>query len=193
VRADAIRNRNALLDAARAEFQLEGLGAQIDAIAAKAGVGVGTLYRHFPTKEALLSVLVQEHLDRLNASAEAAARAADPWDAVAGLIWAFAAFEAEDRGMLDILSQSAAQPDGAAAAVSTILTRLDVAVAQAQAAGLMRTDVSSQDVLLAVCGIGKITTTGVDGDEGRWKRLIAVTLDGLRAARVRPAPSRRSR
>jgi AcrR family transcriptional regulator len=178
VRADAVRNRTALLEAARAEFQREGLGAQIDAIAAQAGLGVGTLYRHFPTKEALLAVLVQEHLDRLSASADAAARADDPWDAVAGLIWAFAAFEAEDRGMLDILSQSATQPDGAKAAVGAILARLDDAVVRAQVTGLMRTDVSSRDVLLAVCGIGKIAAS--DGDSGRWKRLIAVTLDGLR-------------
>ena len=180
MRADALRNRETLLQAARAVFQRDGLAAQMDAVADTAGLGVGTLYRHFPTKEALIAVLVQEHLDRLAASAEVATRAAECYEAVAGLVWAFATFEAEDRGMLDILTQSAAQPAGAEAALGAILTRLDRAVTTAQAAGLMRTDVSAQDVLFAVCGVGKVVTPCTDGDKDRWKRLISVILDGLR-------------
>src|SRR5437016_12048256 len=65
MRADALRNRRVLLDAARAVFQRDGLAAQMDDIAACARLGVGTLYRHFPTKEALIEVMIQERVDRL--------------------------------------------------------------------------------------------------------------------------------
>jgi AcrR family transcriptional regulator len=181
MRADAVRNRTTLLQAARVVFQRDGLSAQMDVIADTAGLGVGTLYRHFPTKEALLAVLVEEHLDRLIAGAEAAAEAEDAWEAVTRLVWAFASFEAEDRGMLDILSQSAAQPAGAQAAITALMDRLETVVARAQSAGKMRSDVSAQDVLVAVCGVGKMTALASPDDAQRWERLIEVFLDGLRA------------
>jgi AcrR family transcriptional regulator len=162
------------------------------AMTGPAGFGVGTLYRHFPTKEALIGVLVQEHLDRLTVSAEMAVQADDPWQAVEGLIWALATFEADDRGMLDILTHSAPQSECAEAALGALVARLDRAVVRAQAAGQMRGDVSAQDVLLLVCGVGKMVMASSDTDEGRWQRLIAVTLNGLRAPRPRPrsVPSR---
>jgi AcrR family transcriptional regulator len=181
MRADAVRNRTTLLQAARLVFQRDGLSAQMDVVADTAGLGVGTLYRHFPTKEALLAVLVEEHLGRLIAGAEAASEAADAWQAVTRLVWAFASFEAEDRGMLDILSQSAAQAEGARAAITALMDRLEAVVARAQSAGKMRSDVSAQDVLVAVCGVGKMTALASEDDAQRWKRLIDVFLDGLQA------------
>jgi len=187
MRADAVRNRKALLQAAREVFQRDGLAAQMDVVADTAGLGVGTLYRHFPTKEVLLAVLVQEHLGRLTARAEAAAQAEDPWEAVARLVWAFASFEAEDRGMLDILTQSAAQPDGAQAAIAALMARLRAVVARAQSAGKMRRDVSAQDVLVAVCGVGKITALASEDDPQRWKRLIDVFLSGLHVPTIASA------
>jgi AcrR family transcriptional regulator len=181
MRADALRNRAALMDAARAVFRRDGLAAQMDAIAETAGLGVGTLYRHFPTKEALIAVLVQERLERLSASAEVAVRADDPWEGLAGLVWALATFEAEDQGMVDILTDSAAaQPPDVGAAMRTFVERLGVAVTRAQAAGQMRTDVSADDVLIAVCGIGKMMSLGAEDGAGRWRRLVQVVLDGLR-------------
>jgi AcrR family transcriptional regulator len=180
LRADALRNRALLLDAARAVFQRDGLAAQMDVIAETAGLGVGTLYRHFPTKEALIAVLVQERLDRLVTSAEAATRAEDPWEAVSSLVWDLATFEAEDRGMADILTESSAQlelPDGP---MTALMDSLSTVVASAQAAGQMRNDVSAQDVLVAVCGVGKMMALGSDDGDGRWRRLVSVILDGLR-------------
>jgi AcrR family transcriptional regulator len=189
LRADAVRNRTVLLRAAREVFQRDGLAAQMDVVADTAGLGVGTLYRHFPTKEVLLAVLVEEHLGRLTAGAEAAAQAEDPWEAVARLVWAFASFEAEDRGMLDILTQSAAQPDGAQAAITALMARLRAVVARAQTAGKMRPDVSAHDVLVAVCGVGKMTALASEDDPQRWKRLIDVFLGGLRVPTVATARS----
>ena len=180
MRADAVRNRGALLEAAQAVFQRDGLSAQMDAIAETAGLGVGTLYRHFPTKEALIAVLVQEGYERLIASADVATRAEDPWAGVEGLVWAIASFEAEDRGMLDIVTASAAEPASAEAANAALLERMSSVVARAQAAGEMRRDVSALDVLVAVCGVGKMMAPAAPDGEGRWRRLVKVILDGLR-------------
>jgi AcrR family transcriptional regulator len=179
-RADALRNRALLLDAARTVFRRDGLAAQMDAIAETAGLGVGTLYRHFPTKDALIAVLVRERLERLTASAEEAVRARDPWAGVAGLVWALATFEAEDQGMVDILTDSAAQTADVSAAMSAFVDRMAVSVSRAQTAGEMRSDVSADDVLVAVCGVGKMMTPGGDPGDGRWRRLVQVILDGLR-------------
>ena len=178
-RADAVRNREAILVAARAVFRRDGLAAQMDAIAEAAGLGVGTLYRHFPTREALIAVLIEEHQQRLLASAAAAARLADPWAAVADLVWQLATFEAEDRGIADILADEYTRAGRAAASMTTFMEYLAAVMVRAQAAGAMRQDVSAEDVVFAVCGVGKMMRP--DDDPGRWQRLVGVFLDGLRA------------
>jgi AcrR family transcriptional regulator len=182
LRADALRNRAILLDAARSVFQRDGLAAQMDAIAEVAGLGVGTLYRHFPTKEALIAVLVQEGADRLVRSAQAATRNEDAWEAVSSLVWSLATFEAEGRGMVDILTDQSAQIEGPDMAMTVLMESLRTVVARAQAAGQMRDDVTAQDVLVAVCGVGKMMGAVPDGGDGRWRRLVRVILDGLRTS-----------
>src|SRR5689334_15627843 len=133
LRADAQRNRARMLEAARTVFQRDGLAAQMDAIAAEAGLGVGTLYRHFPTREALIDVLIAERLQQLLASAETAAENTDAWTAVEDLVWRFATFEAEDRGMADILSDYRSRAmDTPDAPVAAIMDHLTAAVAHAQ-------------------------------------------------------------
>jgi AcrR family transcriptional regulator len=185
MRADAQRNRALILDAARTVFRRNGQSAQMDAIAETAGLGVGTLYRHFPTREALIAVLVQERLGRLVTSAQAATRANDPWEAFASLVWELATFEAEDRGMVDILTVSSVQLERPDASMTVLMESLGTVVARAQAAGQMRRDVSAQDVLVAVCGVGKMMESGSDDGDGRWRRLVRVILDGLRTPATR--------
>jgi AcrR family transcriptional regulator len=170
-----------MLEAARTVFQRSGLAAQMDAVAAEAGLGVGTLYRHFPTREALIDVLVEERLERLLASTENAADNVDPWAAVEDLVWRFAAFEAEDRGMADILSDYRSRAmDAPDAPVAAFMDHLTAAVARAQSAGAMRTDISAIDVLTAVCGLGKMVGPATASDPQQWRRLVGVLLDGLR-------------
>ncbi|MBV9173211.1 MAG: TetR/AcrR family transcriptional regulator [Chloroflexi bacterium] len=180
LRADAQRNRARMLEAARTVFQRDGLAAQMDAIAAEAGLGVGTLYRHFPTREALIDVLIAERMQQLLASAESAANKVDPWAAVEDLLWRFAAFEADDRGMADILSDYRARAmDVPDAPVAAFMERLSAAVARAQSAGAMRADISAMDVLTAVCGLGKMVGPASSNDPDQWRRLVGVLLDGL--------------
>ena len=181
LRADAQRNRARMLEAARKVLQRDGLSAQMDAIAAEAGLGVGTLYRHFPTREALIDVLIAERVEQLLASASSASDNGDAWAAVKDLVWRFAAFEAEDRGMADILADYRSRAsDRSDAPVAAFMEHLSAAIARAQAANLMRSDVSAIDVLTAVCGIGNIVRPVSASDPEQWRRLIGVLLDGLR-------------
>ena len=181
LRADARRNRARMLDAARVVLQRDGLAAQMDAIAAEAGLGVGTLYRHFPTREALIDVLIAERMRELVASAESAADNVDPWTAVENLVWRFAAFEAEDRGIADILSDYRSRAmDTPDAPVAAFMDHLSAAVARAQSAGAMRADISAMDLLTAVCGLGKMVGPATASDPEQWRRLVGVLLDGLR-------------
>jgi AcrR family transcriptional regulator len=172
-----------VLEAARTVFQRDGLAAQMDAIAAQAGLGVGTLYRHFPTRASLIAMLIEEHLERLLASAEAAAaQEDDPWAALEGLVWQLATFEAEDRGMVDILADEDPRSVPAETSGAVLMDRLGTVVARAQAAGAMRDDISALDLLVAVCGIGKMMRPGTDDDPARWRRVVSVILDGVRTA-----------
>ncbi|MBV9546614.1 MAG: TetR/AcrR family transcriptional regulator [Chloroflexi bacterium] len=188
LRADAQRNRARMLDAARTVFQRDGLSAQMDAIAAEAGLGVGTLYRHFPTREALIDVLIAERLEQLVASAVSATENADAWAAVEDLLWRFAAFEAEDRGMADILSDYRSRAmDSPDAPVAAFMDYLSAAIARAQSSGEMRSDVSAMDVLTAVCGLGKMVGPASATDPDQWRRLMGVLVDGLRRRTQEPA------
>ena len=180
-RADARRNYEKVLAAAREAFAEGGESTSLEEIARRAGVGIGTLYRHFPTREALIDVLIAERMQQLLASAESAANKVDPWAAVEDLLWRFAAFEAEDRGMADILSDYRARAmDVPDAPVAAFMERLSAAVARAQSAGAMRADISAMDVLTAVCGLGKMVGPASSNDPDQWRRLVGVLLDGLR-------------
>ena len=107
-RADARRNRARVLEAARTCFGESGLEAQVDEIARCAGVGVGTVYRHFPTKEALYEALASDHFLRLAATAREALGGADSWEAFSGFMRRAAELQASDRALAEVM---AAQPE----------------------------------------------------------------------------------
>jgi AcrR family transcriptional regulator len=183
-RADAVRNRASVIDAAKAAFAEEGLDADMASIAQRAGVGVGTVYRHFPTKEALLGALMSDHFERLLAIAEQAeADGHSSWDAVEQMVWNCARQSAEDHGLCEILAQAPAQIGalGAAQRLREVSGRL---VAAGVADGSVRSDATVADIPMMMCGFGKIAAlehrgagpAGLD-----WHRYITIMLDGLRA------------
>jgi len=179
LRADARRNRERILAAAQAEFVLNGGDAQMDAIAARAGVGVGTVYRHFPTKEALVAQLVRARFEGFVASARTALEVEDPWEAFASLMHAIAAACAKDAG-----TQHAFLPGdpglGRRMATETGLVGLSQQIIdRGQAAGVIRPDFSAQDVGMVMCGLASSMTHGDSAWD--WRRHLAFVLDGLRA------------
>jgi AcrR family transcriptional regulator len=174
-RADARRNYEKLVAAARAVFTEDGTSAPLEDIAGRAGVGIGTLYRHFPTRQALLEAVYVDEV-------EAMARAADelsglpPWDALSLWLHQYVGFAATKRALNEALVETA--PDSnVLVACRTALTRAGTAlVERAQREGVIRPDTNFSDVVRMVAGIAMVPTE----DPEQKERLLDLALDGLR-------------
>jgi len=180
LRADARRNREAVMAAAKKLFADQGLDAQMPDVARRAKVGVGTVYRHFPTKDDLIAALVAERSERLAAKAREALEAEDPWEGVADFIRFAAQIQADDRGLCEVMGSRPEVMDGAArgAGLPELCERL---VERAQLSGQLRPDLTWEDIPMIACGLGRITQADVGPAAGRWPRLVEIILDGLRA------------
>jgi AcrR family transcriptional regulator len=180
LRADARRNRERVLESARVCFGKRGLETQMDDVAAHAGVGVGTVYRHFATKEALVDALAAAYFAREAALAEQALTVKDPWEAFAGFLRAGAEVLAENRALAQI---SADRPevmrDAAFAADAEIgfFGTLDQLIGRAKTAGVLRPDFELEDIPAIMCSLGalQISPKGFTS----WRRVLAFVLDGL--------------
>jgi AcrR family transcriptional regulator len=180
-RADARRNRKRIIEASRELFAEHGFDAQIDDIARAAGVGVGTVYRHFPNKADLLEALIHERFDGLAEAARDGIANPDPWKGFEGFMRYSAEVMARDRALSEAMFERPEMMRGGAEGVEMpeLLTEL---VGRAQAAGKLRSEVVWQDVPGLVCGMGRALNEGVIGPhEMSWQRYLAIILDGLRA------------
>ncbi|MFI5121927.1 MAG: TetR/AcrR family transcriptional regulator [Vicinamibacteria bacterium] len=178
-RSDARRNREKVLSAARARFAEDGLDAQIDEIAADAGVGVGTVYRHFPTKLDLLEALAEERFEGLADAARLALEVADPWEAFAGFMTYSARVMAEDRALSEAMDQHSNVCQAASERVG-LLALVGEVVERAQAAGQLRGDLVAWDVPSIVCGIGRAVRAREGMPVMSWERYLEIILAGVR-------------
>jgi AcrR family transcriptional regulator len=180
-RADARRNYEKLVAAAREAFAEDGTSASLEDIARRAGVGIGTLYRHFPTRQALLEAVYVDEVEAISRSAEELADL-PPWDALVAWLHQFVSFAATKRVLAEELLAYIDRDaevfltcgDAIYAAGTPLLER-------AQEAGVVRPDTSFTDVAKLVGGIAVIRTT----DSEQIERILDVALDGLR---YRPSP-----
>jgi AcrR family transcriptional regulator len=180
LRADARRNRQAVLAAAKKLFADEGLDAQMPDVAKAAEVGVGTVYRHFPTKDDLIAALVGERFERLAQKAREGLQRDDSWDGISEFIRFSAQLQAEDRGLCEVMGSRPEMMDAAAHAAG-LPELCDQLVKRAQRSGELRRDLAWQDIPMIACGLGRITQATVGPATGRWPRLVEIILDGLRA------------
>ncbi len=180
-RADARRNRSKILEAARAAFAEDGLDAQMPDLARRAGVGVGTLYRHFPTKDALVSALAQDHFLQLGDLAECACEERDAWGALSELIWTSARMFAGDRGLAEIAAKQPQAIQQVAEEQDRLVGHVARLVERAKADGCVRADASVDDVGTIMCGLGAVARMQVLGKPVSWERYVTLMLDGLRA------------
>jgi AcrR family transcriptional regulator len=181
LRADARRNRERVLTAAREVFAEHGREAQMDDVARRAAVGVGTVYRHFPTKEALIDALVAEAFGRLVAVAkEQAQRDDDPWDALVTTLWAGAEIMAGDRAVSAILSEVYGPVNVDLDLQLQMTETTTILIDRARAAGALREDVILDDIPMVMCGIGMATCKPHQVPDA-WRRHLTILLDGLRA------------
>ena len=181
LRADARRNRERILESARDVFGECGVDAQMDDIASRAGVGVGTVYRHFPTKEALMVELVRQKFRLFAAGArEALERDGEPFVVFADMLRRNADELARDAGMQHVLvgveehiwAQAQTEQDE----LNTLTAEL---IARAQHAGTIRPGVSANDIAMLMCGLCATMTQNRPGFD--WHRHLELAIDTLRA------------
>jgi AcrR family transcriptional regulator len=191
LRADARRNRERILAAAREAFAEEGIDAGMSAIAERAGVGVGTLYRRFPTKDVLVEALMLDHLERIVEGGEATIRdEPDSWKAFVRYLRYLVECKSHDEGLAELFAGRVVVSDEIRAARRRIEAQLRELIRRAQDAGELRTDVAMGDIgvlLSSVC-----SARWLHGDRGRQlnERFLAIVIDGLRAPGASALPYR---
>jgi AcrR family transcriptional regulator len=180
LRSDARRNRERILTGARAVFAEYGGEAQMDDVARRAGVGVGTVYRHYPTKEALLVELVREKFRRFSAEArDALEREGEPFEVLVDLMRSNAEALARDTGTQQVIAGAGEQIwTQAAAEQSELLELTSRLIDRAQRAGTIRADATATDIGMIMCGVSATMghpTSGFD-----WRRHLDLLIDALR-------------
>lgn len=176
-RADARRNYDSLLAAAHDAFADVGASASLEDIARRAGVGIGTLYRHFPTRQALFEAVYVHEVEALCRSAADVAEH-DPWDALVAWLHRFVKYMATKRAVVEELARDSELLISCRTAIFAAGAPL---LDRAQTAGDARSDVSFDDVLRLVMGITLIQPSD---DPAQIERLLGMALDGMRARRV---------
>jgi AcrR family transcriptional regulator len=174
-RADARRNYDKLVAAARDAFTDNGTSAPLDDVAERAGVGIGTLYRHFPTRQALLEAV---YVDEVEAMARAAEDLSElpPWDALSQWLHQYVGFAATKRALNEALLEAAPDSDVLLTCRTAIAGAGTALVERAQRAGVVRADTNFLDVVRMVGGIAMVPTA----DPGQKERMLEIALDGLR-------------
>jgi AcrR family transcriptional regulator len=179
-RADSLRNRDLLLEAAAKVFSAGGPEASLEAVAKRAGVGIGTLYRHFPTRESLFEAVYRREVDELAELADRLAKAEPPVEALRQWLRANVQLVATKKGMLAALALAAHRPpDLYAYSFERLSKAVGSLLDHAVAAGEIRADVTPEDLLRALVGMS------YSYDQPDWQatvlRLVDVFVDGLSA------------
>ncbi len=179
-RADAQRNHRRILEAAEEVFSREGASAPIDLVAERAGVGVGTLYRHFPTKEALFEAIVLARIEELLQSARSRVGAEDPEAALFDYLAYFAAEAAAKRDVLDAIASSGIDiKSRCAVKVEEVAQALGQLLEQAQQARAVRGDVSAQELMALMSAAVQAACAGEAGAASA-ERIVAIVCEGIR-------------
>lgn len=181
LRRDAAENRERIVRAANEAFSSAGLETCMEEIARRAGVGVGTLYRRFPSKAALVDAIFEDHLDELVALARDALRADDPWTGLCGFLDRAIALQAAHRGFAEIVTVHLRDEKLVARARSRLRPLLVRLIERAQEAGALRDDVVYEDLSVLLWACGRVADSTRDVAPDYWRRHLALTLDGLRA------------
>lgn len=189
LRADARRNREKIMASAAELFARLGTEAQMDQIAEHCGLGLGTLYRHFPTKEALLAAIVSRRFEDLADLARTAEQVTDPGEAFETLLRSYLeSAEGDAAFQLALLGSTSGQPDFAPAQKGEFRAIAARIIDRAIAAGAVRADLTVADFPLVACGIMSTMYYKPGGAEGDWRRHLDLVLGGIRAQRRRGWP-----
>ncbi|MHA5054363.1 TetR/AcrR family transcriptional regulator [Streptomyces sp. SD15] len=188
LRRDAQRNRDALLASARACFAEHGLEAPLEQVAKRAGLAIGTLYRHFPTRLDLVQAVFAEKTAVWQAAAEKAVAMDDAWAGLCHFLETMCELQSADRGFNDLASMRL--PETAClAGAQTRIHELGVRIVErAQEQGSLRPDLTPEDLAFVIWSHSRITEATHDIAPGVWRRHLYLLLDGFRADRAHPLP-----
>lgn len=190
-RVDARRNRARVIAVARDLFASKGVEVPVREIAARAGVGIGTLYRHFPTRHDLVDAVLEDAFDQYVAIAEEALDAADAWEGFTGFVEHVLSLHARNRGLKDVVETQAHGQERAAAMQRRMAPLVERIVARAQAEGTLRRDFTPQDIALMFWSTDRVIELAGDIAPDAWRRQLGFVFDGLHstaATKIRQPP-----
>lgn len=188
LRSDAARNRDKLLVAATQILAERGLDAPLEHIARRAGVSIGTLYNHFPTREALLEAILPQRLAALDEITAAALADPDPWAGFVGFLEGLFALQAEDHGLNDALAQGFSLTTDVSQACHRGFRDAERIIERAKAGGRLRADFGAQDLVTLVWAMSQVIRESMESAPGAWRRCLSFFLDGLRTEAAHPLP-----
>jgi AcrR family transcriptional regulator len=180
LRADAARNRAAILAVARDVFAEQGLEAPLEVIAARAGVGIATLYRRFPTREKLVAAALVEKIAQYAQAAEQALEVPDPWAGFAGFVQRICELQACDRGLGDLLSMTLSAGEQVEQLRRTANENVITLIERAKASGTLRDDFVGEDLLLLLIATAAVMQVTRGDAPDAWRRFVALALDAFR-------------
>ncbi len=190
LRRDARRNRERLVASARVLFARDGVDVPVEEITRHAEVGMGTLYRHFPTKEELLDAVLEDAFGQLVELAERAVAAEDAWAGLTGFLEETLALHAANRGLKDVLASRAHGSRRARAVRARMRPLVDRLVERAHEQGTLRSDFTAEDLPLAFWTGDRVIEATAAVAPDYWRRYLGLLLDGLRADSATPLPGR---
>ncbi|MEU5877999.1 TetR family transcriptional regulator [Spirillospora sp. NPDC047279] len=188
LRADAARNRDKLLATAVRVFGERGLDAPLEEVARGAGVSIGTLYNHFPTREALLDAVLPHRIIALDQVAAAALADPDPWNGFVRFVEGLFELQSQDRGLNDALARRTPLSPEVLAACHRGFRHVDRLIERAKESGALRADFEASDLATLIWAMSQVIRQAMDTAPDLWRRCLSFFLDGLRADAAHPVP-----
>ena len=187
-RADAVRNRQLLLRAATEAFAEQGTDVSIAEIAQRAGVGKGTVFRHFATKEDLVAAIMGGMIDRLVATGTGLSDAGDPAAALFEFMTTAIEMLAKDRAFCEVIGRPSLQVPAVQAGITRLCEVVELLTDRARRQGAIRQDITGQDIVLLLGGIHQTAAPLMDTLPQLWRRYLSLVFDGIRAQTAEPLP-----
>jgi AcrR family transcriptional regulator len=187
-RRDAQESHDRLIDAAQREFAAHGVDASLEKIARVAGVAIGTLYRHFPTRLDLLMAAFKPRVEEFLDGANKALEMDDPWEGFVYYLENLLRVQAGDRGFNDFLSRRFTDNAETERIHDQMCRHIEVVLTRAQEAGEARPDITQADIINLIWSNGRITSATSAAAPNAWRRHLYLMLDAYRAERAHPIP-----
>ncbi|MEJ3742625.1 TetR/AcrR family transcriptional regulator [Actinomycetes bacterium KLBMP 9797] len=188
LRRDAERNRQRILRTAQQVFADRGLDVSLDEIAHQADLGVGTVYRRFPTKEALVDAVFEQGLARMVAIGQEALADPDSWRGLVTFLERSNALHATDRGLREVVLGTRFGQQRVARLRDSLQPIVTELVAKAQADGRLRADIAATDIPVLAIMVGAVVDYARQVQPDIWRRYLRLVIDGLSAERTDPTP-----